>query len=83
MVDKLGDEALNQGFYPSDRIEWMPFLQSYLVLGELDKAHHLVSMIDADPFSKMQACQILTYATTKNGPLSADMQSLVQQSFCQ
>jgi len=83
MVDKLGDDALNQGFYPSDRIEWMPFLQSYVVLGERDKAHHLVSMMDVDPFSKMQACQILTHTSTKNGPLSADMQSLVQQSFCQ
>ncbi len=83
MVDKLGDDALTQGFYPSDRIEWMPFLQSYAVLGELDKVHHLVSIIDADPFSKLQACQILTHTSTKNKPLNADMQSLIQQSFCQ
>ena len=83
MVEKLGDDALNQGLYPSDRIEWMPFLQSYAVLGELDKVHHLVSIIDADPFSKMQACQILTHTSTKNEPPSADMQSLIQQSYCQ
>jgi len=83
MVEKLGDEALNQGLYPSDRIEWMPFLQSYAVLGELDKVHHLVSIVDADPFSKLQACQTLTHTSMQNKPLSADMQSLVQQSFCQ
>jgi hypothetical protein len=83
MMEKLGDDALNQGLYPSDRIEWMPFLQSYAVLGELDKVHHLVSIIDADPFSKMQACQILTHTSTKNKHLSVDMQSLIQQSFCQ
>jgi len=82
-VDKLGDEALNQGFYPADRIEWMPFLQSYVVLGELDKTHHLVSIIDSDSFTKLQACQILSHTRPKNGPLSADMQNLVQQSFCQ
>ena len=83
LVEKLGDDALNQGFYPSDRIEWMPFLQAYAVLDEIDKVHHLVSIIDADPFSKMQACQILTHTGTKNEPLSANMQSLVQQSYCQ
>ena len=82
MVEKLGDDALNQGLYPSDRIEWMPFLQSYAVLGELDKVHHLVSIIDADPFSKMQACQILSHTSAKNGPLNTNMQSLIQQSFC-
>ena len=79
MVDKLGDEALNQGLYPSDRIEWMPFLQSYVVLGELDKAHHMISIINSDSFTKLQACQILS----KTQGLSVEMQSFVQQSFCQ
>jgi len=55
---KTGRRRIEPGPLSSDRIEWMPFLQSYAVLGELDKVHHLVSIIDADPFSKMQACQI-------------------------
>ena len=83
MVDQLGEDASDQGFRPSDRIEWMPFLQAYVVLGELDQAHHLVSIIDADPFLKMEACQILTHTNTKTGPLSTAAQSFIQQSFCQ
>jgi hypothetical protein len=79
MVDQLGDEALNAGFYPSDRIEWMPFLQSYVALGEREKARHLVSIINSDPFTKLQACQILNHMPT----LSTDMHTFVQQSFCQ
>ena len=79
MVDELGDEALNQGFYPSDRIEWIPFLQSYVVLNEFDKAHHLVSIINSDSFAKLQACQILSHMQA----LNADMQSFVRQAFCQ
>ncbi|MBI3739630.1 MAG: hypothetical protein HY258_11335 [Chloroflexi bacterium] len=77
-VAKLGDEALSQGYYPGDSIEWFPFLQAYVALDNQEKLHPLVSIINADPFLKQQACRILT-ATAHDGA----MQNFVQQTFCE
>ncbi len=78
-VSSLGDKALGLGFYPSDSVEWMPFLQAYVKLGERDKIHPLISIISASSFLKMEACQILTHTAQT---ASADMQTSVQESFC-
>lgn len=77
-VAKLGDQALADGLYPGDRIEWMPFLQAYVVLGKRDPIHQLVSIINADPFTKLQACRILI-ATPSSDPT---MQAYIHQMFC-
>jgi hypothetical protein len=78
-VASLGEKALSLGFYPSDSVEWMPFLQAYVKLGEIDKLHPLISIINANSFLKMEACQILTHTAQT---ASADMQTIVQESFC-
>lgn len=78
-VASLGDKALGLGFYPSDSVEWMPFLQAYVKLGERDKIYPLISIISASSFLKMEACQILT-RTAQTG--STDMRTFVQESFC-
>ena len=78
-VASLGEKALSLGFYPSDSVEWMPFLQAYVKLDDTKKIHPLVSIINANSFLKMEACQILT-STAQTA--SADMQTLVQESFC-
>ena len=78
-VASLGEKALSLGFYPSDSVEWIPFLQAYVRLDDTKKIHPLVSIINANSFLKMEACQILT-STAQTA--SADMQTLVQESFC-
>ncbi len=80
-VDKLGNEALSQGFYPSDSIEWMPFLQADLILGKNDQAHKLVPIMGADPFLKAETCQTLTHM--KDASFNTYTQNFIQQSFCQ
>lgn len=79
-VASLGDQALGLGFYPSDSVEWMPFLQAYVKLDEPDKIRPLISIVNANSFLKMEACQILTRTAQT---ASADMQIFIQQSFCQ
>lgn len=78
-VANLGDKALSLGYYPSDSVEWMPFLQAYVALGERNKIHPLISIINANSFLKMEACQILTRTAQT---ASTDMQTFIQESFC-
>ncbi len=78
-VASLGGKALGLGYYPSDSVEWLPFLQAYVALGERNKIRPLISIINANSFLKMEACQILTRTAQTAG---ADMQTYVQESFC-
>jgi len=82
VVEKLGDDALNQGLYPLRPNRMDAFLQSYAVLGELDKVHHLSASLMPIPFRKCRLPNPNSYQY-ENGPLSTNMQSLIQQSFCQ
>jgi hypothetical protein len=38
LVARLGDEAIGQGYMPSDPYEWMPFIEAYALKDELNKA---------------------------------------------
>ncbi len=82
-VAQLGDEALGKGLYPADRVEWMPFLRAYVMLGERDRIHPLISIIGADAFLKMQACNDLNKLANSSANTPTGMNTYIQQSFCQ
>ena len=77
-VSNLGDKALAAGYYPSDKIEWIPFLQAYVTLGQKEKLHHFVSIMAESPFIQKQVCGALT-AVVKD----PDMLTIINQDFCQ
>jgi hypothetical protein len=76
-VAALGEKALAEGFYPSDKIEWMPFLQAYVSLGQKDKLHRFVSIMGESPFIQKQVCTTLSANTSDPVMLAA-----IQESFC-
>jgi hypothetical protein len=76
-VAALGEKALAEGFYPSDKIEWLPFMQAYTVLGQPEKLHRFVSIMGESPFIQEQACAILTGST-----FDPKMRASVQEDFC-
>lgn len=78
MAAQLGDEAISQGVYPSDQVEWMPFIQAYAVVGNKDRVEQLSAQFSSGSFLQLQACQILS----KTGGLSADVQQQVQTLYC-
>lgn len=82
MVDRLGDEALAAGYYPADRVEWMPFLAAYAVLGEKDKLRHLIPILAEEPFLSDQACRNLMSLSTAGNITDGQIKDLIQQSFC-
>jgi len=81
-IPALHEEALGLGLYPNDSVEWMPFMQAYTVLGDLEKLRSLRKIIIADPYLTTQTCQILTGMFT-NYPLEPDIQTFVQNAFCE
>ena len=77
-VSNLGDKALAEGYYPSDKIEWMPFLQAYVTLGQKEKLHRFVSIMGESPFIQKQVCTALSAAAK-----DPDLLATVKEDFCQ
>jgi hypothetical protein len=80
-VAVLGDEALSLGFYPTDSVEWMPFMQAYAMLGRDKDLKKLSSILGADAFLGNQACAILTNMA-KTGMLTPEMESSAMEWYC-
>lgn len=78
----LYKEALQQGHYPNDGVEWLPFLQAYAALGDMDKLREFKPIILADPFLAMQTCRVLT-TMNETHPFDPDIQMYIQISFCE
>ena len=76
-VASLGEKALADGFYPSDKIEWMPFLQAYVTLGQKEKLHRFISIMGESPFIQKQVCTALTAASK-----DPDMLATIKEDFC-
>jgi hypothetical protein len=82
VIPMLHKEALQQGHYPNDSVEWLPFLQAYTALGNMDKLREFKPIILADPFLAMQTCQVLT-AMSEAYLIDPDIQTYIQNSFCE
>jgi len=58
-VINIGEQASGQGFEPTDLIEWMPFLQAYAVMGDVNRLIELAPAITTESSNATQACQIM------------------------
>lgn len=81
LVASLGDGALEKGFYPSDGVEWFPFMQAYALLGREKDLRQLSTILRADAFLGDQACAILTNMAA-NGMLTPEMESSALEWYC-
>ncbi len=81
LVASLGDGALEKGFYPSDAVEWFPFMQAYAILGREKDVQQLSTILRADAFLGDQACAILTNMAA-GGMLTPEMESSALEWYC-
>ncbi len=58
-VYALGAEASQQGRVAKDPIEWMPFLQSYIHIDDVDRLAKVAKEIKNNAFVRAQACDVL------------------------
>jgi len=82
-VARLGDEAQKSNLTPNDLVEWMPFLQAYAFLGNQNQVKGISTRINEEPFYRQLACRNLNAMTENGYPLSPEMQTYIEERFCQ
>ena len=82
-IARLGNEAQKLELHPNDQIEWMPFLQAYAFLGNDKQVKVLSTRINTEPFYRQLACQNLNRMAEYGYPLAPEIQSQVDELFCQ
>ena len=78
----FGDEAIQKGEYPIDRVEWMPFLQAYAYLGDEQRLRDTAPRINEFPYLKSQACSTLQKMVKLGLVENPQIQSLINELFC-
>jgi hypothetical protein len=73
---KLADEALKLGYFAADRSEWMPLIETYVNVGELDKARELAQKIRAEKPLRVTLCDQLKRTTA--WPASTDSATVIE-----
>jgi hypothetical protein len=81
-VAQLYDEAKKLELTPNDQIELIPFVQAFAYLGDEQKVKQISTIINADDWYKLQACQILGGMSDQGYPLQPDMGAYVDELFC-
>lgn len=80
-IPVLLKEALDQGYYPEDALEWMPFLQASAVLGEVDQVRSMAKLVVTDKFLRIQVCGVMTDFIKKE-TLSSDVKAVIEDNIC-
>lgn len=76
-VFRLGEEAISQGFFARDQIEWMPFLQAYASSNTIARLDEIASFMTSDLPAMQQACYTLTAM-----PLRPATTKVINRLFC-
>ena len=74
-------EALDNGYYPEDGLEWMPFLQASAVLGDVEQVRSTAKLIATDKFLRIQACKSMTDLMQKES-MTEDVQVVIVKNIC-
>jgi hypothetical protein len=81
-VIALGDEAIEKGFEPFDQIEWMPFLQAYVVTGQINQLEPYASIMTSPSLIRLQTCQILKQTASEERPDDLELMTFIESNFC-
>jgi hypothetical protein len=80
-IPPLLKQALSEGQYPEDALEWMPFLQASAVLNDVDKVRSTVKLVTTDKFLRLQVCSVMTDFMKKE-TLSDDVKAIIEHGIC-
>jgi len=81
-IAKIEQEATKLQLSPRDAIEWMPFLQAYSVLGDVDKVGKIAKTIKKEDFYTQQSCQNMRSFQQQGHTLQPEMLTLIDTLFC-
>lgn len=82
----LHQEAIHNGFAPTNLVEWMPFLEAHLRLGHLDEAKKISGWIKESPEQALALCsEVLRIGSISSTPLEniqIDDNTPLQPYYC-
>jgi len=78
----LGNQAIELGFHPNDRVEWIPFLQANAVLGNLDEFKEIAVRMSDIKFNRLQACDLLNQMQESGYKFSVEIQEQTSALLC-
>jgi hypothetical protein len=88
-VVRLGKQAVEAGYVPSDPLEWIPFLQAHLIFSDNDAIRAIGSELknnemfkDGKSYYKLQICEALVAIDTAGYPLNVRTALLAAALFC-
>jgi hypothetical protein len=80
-IPLLLKEALDGGYYPEDGVEWMPFLQAYTMLGDVDHVRSTAKLISIDKFVRVRACGVMTDFMKKHSVME-EAEMTIEKIIC-
>jgi hypothetical protein len=80
-IPALLQEALDNGNYPEEAMEWMPFLQASAVLGDVEDVRSMTKLIVTDKFLRVQVCESMTDLMEKES-LNDDVRTVIEKNIC-
>ncbi len=81
-VAELGNEAAKASLHPEDSVEWIPFLQAYAYLGDVQSFNGTAHRINGDPYAKSEACHTLTSMQKSGFAFSSVIQTQTNNLLC-
>lgn len=78
----LGKQAIELGFHPNDRVEWIPFLQANAVLGNLEAFKEIAVRMSDLKFNRLQACDILNQMQESGYQFSMEIKEQTAELLC-
>jgi hypothetical protein len=81
-VERLGAEIERLDLHPNDRVEWLPFIQAYAYLDDVETLETWDRKIAGDEFLRTQACTTLQKMPDLGYKLSSEMRTLIHNLYC-
>jgi hypothetical protein len=81
-VTTLLDEALTQGYYPNDPLEWIPFMQGYAAQGNVEEMRKMMKLVALDKYLRLQVCNSMKYLA-ENESLSDEVNEFITKKICE
>lgn len=78
-VVKLGNEARAQGFLPGDALEWLPFIEAYVITGDYQRARELSILAYQDDSRPRKGLCYMWNRIQTNGSGGEEGQSLATE----
>lgn len=81
-IPPLLEDALGNGYYPNDGLEWMPFFQAYAAQGNVDELREMSKVIISDRFLRLQVCRSMSHFA-ESQTVSAEVDDFIQKRICE